>query len=136
MGVASSVTAMVEKPFFSLSASTSASVSSGVRFEALTTKPALWFLTRRTMAAWLSTGWEPKMKDRPPSFASATAIVSFETDCMIAEVIGMFRQRGHSSSPLRNFTRGVRRDTFSGRQFSGVRPGMSRYSLKVRDGSL
>ena len=58
-GVASSVMATVEKPFFSFRASTSASVWSGVRFEALTTKPALFVLTRRTISASLSMDWEP-----------------------------------------------------------------------------
>ena len=56
----------------------------------------------------------PKMKDMPPSFASATAIVSLETDCMMAETMGIFRQMGHSSSPLRYLTNGVRRETLSG----------------------
>jgi hypothetical protein len=48
----------------------------------------------------------------------------------------MFRQSGHSSSPLRYFTNGVLRLTDAGMQEAGVWPGTSRYSLKVRDGSL
>ena len=48
-----------EKPLRALSVSTSASVASGVRFEALTTKPALWFFTRRTMSASSSMLCEP-----------------------------------------------------------------------------
>ena len=59
LGEASSVMAMVEKPFSSFRRSTSASVLSGVRLEALTTKPALWLLTRATMAASSSMDWEP-----------------------------------------------------------------------------
>ena len=57
--MASSVMATVEKPFFSFRASTSPSVASGVRFEALMTKPALLLFTRRTMAASSSMDWEP-----------------------------------------------------------------------------
>ena len=60
------------------------------------------------------------MKDTPPSVASATAIFSPDTDCMIAETMGMFMVMGQSSSPLRYFTRGVFRDTFSDRQVMGV----------------
>ena len=59
MGVASSVMATVEKPFFSFRASTSARVWSGVRLEALMTKPALLLFTRRTMAASSAMDWEP-----------------------------------------------------------------------------
>ena len=43
----------------SFRASTSPSVASGVRFEALMTKPALLLFTRRTMAASSSMDWEP-----------------------------------------------------------------------------
>ena len=53
------------------------------------------------MAASLSMDWEPKMNERPPSLASAMASVSFDTDCMMAETIGIFRLMGHSSCPLR-----------------------------------
>ncbi len=101
LGVASSVMATVEKPFFSLRAKTSASVCSLVRFEADGTKPALLLFTRRTISASLSMDWEPKMNERPPSLASAMASVSFDTDCMMAETIGIFRLMGHSSCPLR-----------------------------------
>jgi hypothetical protein len=50
----------------------------------------------------------------PPSFARAMAIVSFDTDCMMAETIGMFSERGHSSWPLRYRTSGVFRLTALG----------------------
>ena len=43
-----------------------------------------------TIAAWSSTVWEPYMKLTPPSLASATAILSSDTACMMAEVMGMF----------------------------------------------
>ena len=58
--------------------------------------------------------WEPKMKDSPPSFASATASVSLDTDCIMADTMGILRESGHASSSLRYFTSGVRRDTLSG----------------------
>ena len=112
--------ATVEKPFLAFSASTSARVFSGVRLEAEVTKPALWCLTLATMAAWLSMDWEPKMKLMPPSFASAMASVSLDTDCMTAEVRGMFREMAGSSWPLRNLTSGVFRLTLSGMQSSEV----------------
>ena len=112
--------ATVEKPFFSLSASTSANVCSGVRFEALTTKPALLLFTRRTISASLSMDCEPKMNESPPSLASATASVSFDTDCMIAETIGIFRLMGQSSCPLRYLTSGVLSETRSGTHSSAV----------------
>ena len=54
---------------------------------------------------------------------------------MMAETMGMFRLMGHSSSPLRYFTRGVFRETLSGTHSSEVNPGTSRYSLKVWEGS-
>ena len=97
LAVPSSVMATVEKPFCAFSASTSARVFSGVRLEAEVTKPALWFLTLATMAAWLSMDWEPKMKLMPPSLARAMARVSLETDCMTAEVRGTFREMAGSS---------------------------------------
>ena len=59
MGVASSVMATVEKPFLRFNSSTSPRVASGVRLEALATKPALLLFTRRTMAASFSMDWEP-----------------------------------------------------------------------------
>ena len=55
------------------------------------------------------------MKEMPPSFARAMAMVSLETDCMTAETMGMFMERGHSS-PLLNRTMGVRRLTLEGMQ--------------------
>ena len=54
------------------------------------------------------------MKETPPSLASAMAIVSFDTACMMADTIGMFMRRGHSSWPLRYFTSGVCRLTAAG----------------------
>lgn len=54
---------------------------------------------------------------------------------MIADAKGIFSERA-GVSPFLNFTRGVLRLTFVGIQFSSVYPGMSRYSLKVLDGSL
>ena len=49
----------------------------------------------------------------PPSLARAIAIVSFDTACMIAEVIGMLSEI-LGSSPFANFTSGVLRETFAG----------------------
>ena len=71
-----------------------------------------------TMAAWFSMVWEPKMKLMPPSLARAMARVSLETDCMMAEVMGIFRQIAGSSWPLRYLVKGVRKDTRSGMQSS------------------
>ena len=115
LAVPSSVTATVLCPVRSLRSSTSASVLSGRRLESLGTKPALCDLTRATMAASLSMLCEPKMNDTPPAFASAIAIVSLETDCMIAETIGVVISIAGSSCPLRNLTSGVFKETFSGR---------------------
>jgi hypothetical protein len=42
------------------------------------------------------------------------AMVSLDTDCMMAETIGIFREMGLSSCPRRYFTKGVRRDTLVG----------------------
>ena len=109
----SSVTAIVEWPFLSLSAITSLRVASGVMFESLMTKPALKFFALATMAASSSMLCEPKMNDTPPSFASATASLSPETDCMMAETIGMLSDIA-GSSPFLYFTRGVLSDTFAG----------------------
>ena len=75
------------------------------------------------------------MNDRPPSVASATAMLLSDTAAMMAETMGMFREMGHSSSPLRYLTRGVFRLTDAGMHVAGVCPGTSRYSLNVRDGS-
>ena len=70
-------------------------------------------LTRRTSSASLSMDCEPKMNDTPPSFASATASFSPETDCIMAEVSGMLSEIA-GSSPFLYLTRGVLSDTFAG----------------------
>ena len=57
------------------------------------------------------------MNETPPSFASAIAILSFETACMIADVIGMFIEI-FGSSPFLNFTSGVLRETLFGMHLS------------------
>jgi len=44
-------------------------------------------------------------------------MLSFETDCIQAEIKGMFIDSG-DSSPRLNLQRGVLRDTFEGTQFS------------------
>ena len=75
------------------------------------------------------------MNDNPPSRANATAIVSFETDCMHAETNGMFIDSGESS-PFLNLHRGVRNVTFEGTQFSDEYDGTRRYSENVCEGSL
>ena len=75
------------------------------------------------------------MNEIPPSFASAIAIVSFDTDCIIAETSGIFIEIA-GSSPFLNFTRGVFSDTLEGMQFASEYPGIRRYSLNVREGSL
>ncbi len=53
------------------------------------------------------------MKETPPSMARATASRSPDTDCIMAETMGIFMEMA-GSSPRRNFTSGVRSDTFSG----------------------
>ena len=63
--------------------------------------------------------------------ARATARVSLDTACMMAETMGIFKLMGQSSSPLRYLTRGVFNETLSGIHSSEVKPGTSRYSLKV-----
>ena len=75
------------------------------------------------------------MKEMPPSLASAIAMVSLETDCMIADAKGTLSVIA-DSSPFLNLTKGVFRLTFDGMQFSPVYPGIRRYSLNVLDGSL
>ena len=54
------------------------------------------------------------MKETPPCLARAMASFSPETDCMIAETMGMFMVRGQASSPLRYLTSGVLRLTAVG----------------------
>ncbi len=66
--------------------------------------------------------------------ANAIASVSFETDCMIADTIGMFNLMD-GSSPFENFVMGAARSTFSGKQSLVVRFGSSKYSLKVLETS-
>ena len=46
------------------------------------------------------------MNDTPPSFARAIARESFETDCIIADTIGIFNDNA-GVSPFLNLTRGV-----------------------------
>ena len=46
----------------------------------------------------------------------------------------MFSERA-GSSPRRYFTNGVFSETFAGRQSEEEKPGIKRYSLKVREGS-
>jgi hypothetical protein len=54
------------------------------------------------------------MKDTPPCFARAIASFSPDTACMIAETMGIFIRRGHSSCPFLYLTRGVLRLTAEG----------------------
>jgi len=75
------------------------------------------------------------MKETPPSFARATASFSPETDCIIAEVRGIFIVIA-GSSPFLNFTSGVLSDTLAGIHSDEEYPGTKRYSLKVCDVSL
>ena len=42
------------------------------------------------------------------------AMVSLDTDCMMADTMGMFMESGQSSCPLRYFTSGVFRLTAEG----------------------
>ena len=77
---------------------------------------------------------EPNMKEIPPSLASATAIVSFDTACITAETSGIFA-RIDGCSPILYLTTGVDKSTFSGVQSLLVKPGIKRYSLNVLDGS-
>ena len=73
---------------------------------------------------------EPKMNERPPFFAKAMAMFESDTDCIIADTKGMFSDI-LGVSPLRYFTSGVRSETASGVHSLVVKPGISRYSLKV-----
>ena len=75
------------------------------------------------------------MKATPPSLASATASLSSDTACMMADTMGIFMDRA-GSSPFLYLTSGVLRLTLAGVQSQLEYPGTSRYSLKVRDGSL
>ena len=135
MGLPSSVTPMVECPVWRRRASTSLRVASGRILESLETKPALNFLTRRTISACSAMGCEPKMKESPPLRASSMASVSLDTDCMIAETKGML-SRMRDSSPRAKRTSGVCSETFCGVHSRVVSPGIRRYSPKVRDTSF
>jgi hypothetical protein len=53
------------------------------------------------------------MNETPPSRAKAIAIVSLETDCMMADTIGTFKDSA-GVSPFLNFTSGVCNETFAG----------------------
>jgi hypothetical protein len=75
------------------------------------------------------------MNDTPPSVAKAIANLSPDTDCIIADTMGMFIVIA-DSSPFLNFTKGVLRLTFAGMHSLEEYPGIRRYSLKVCDGSL
>jgi len=70
------------------------------------------------------------MNETPPSLARAVAMLSSETDCMIAETIGIFKVIA-GSSPFLNLTRGVFKLTSAGIHCAEEYPGKSRYSLKV-----
>ena len=127
-----SVTAMVVCPVVRLSSSTSRSVACGVTLVSLTTNPALNFFTRRTISACSAIGCEVKMNARPPERASATAMVSSETDCIIAEISGTFRV-SCATPGGRWRVRGERRLTLAGMHSRRVRLGSSRNSLNVRE---
>ena len=70
------------------------------------------------------------MNASPPSRASATAMLSSETDCIHAEISGMFIDNG-GCSPFLNLHRGVLSETFDGTQFSDEYDGITRYSENV-----
>ena len=70
------------------------------------------------------------MKDKPPSLAREIAIVSFETDCIMEETIGMFSFI-FASEPILNRVNEVERDTLDGICFEVERRGINRYSLNV-----
>ena len=57
------------------------------------------------------------MNDRPPSVASAMAMPSSDTACMMADTMGMFSEMA-GSSPRRYFTSGVFRLTSCGMHFA------------------
>ena len=72
------------------------------------------------------------MKATPPSLASAIPISSPDTDCIIADTIGMFAEY-FGSSPFLNFTSGVFNDTLFGIHSSVVKFGNNKNSLNVLD---
>ena len=57
--------------------------------------------------------WDPYIKEIPPSCARAMAILSSDTDCMMAETIGILMVMS-GSVPFLYFTRGVFRLTWEG----------------------
>jgi hypothetical protein len=127
--------AIVECPVFSLSSRTSCNVLSGVRFESLITKPALYFLTLRIISASLSIDCEQYINDIPPFLARDMAMLLSETDCMTADEKGMFNFNS-GSSPFLYLQIGVLKSTFSTIQSFVVRFGRSKYSPNVLEGSL
>jgi len=70
------------------------------------------------------------MKERPPSCESATAMRGPETDCMMADTIGMLRVIG-DTSPRWKRTSGVFSETLAGMFSAEEYPGTRRYSEKV-----
>ncbi len=70
------------------------------------------------------------MKEIPPSLERAIAILSSETDCMIADTIGIFKVIA-GCSPFLNFTKGVCKSTLAGTHSLEEYPGTKRYSLNV-----
>ena len=110
-------------------------VASGLILESLLTKPALYPLTLATIAASSSIVCDPYINETPPDFASAIASLSPDTDCIIAETIGMVISIA-GFSPSLNLTNGVLRLTLSGMHSLDEYPGISKYSLNVCDGSL
>ena len=77
---------------------------------------------------------EQYIKDIPPFFANAIAILLSETDCIIADVKGILSFNS-GSSPFLYLIRGVLKSTFSTTQSFVVRFGKSKYSPKVLEGS-
>jgi len=113
---------------------TSPRVALGRTLLSLTTKPALWFFTLRTISAREAIGCDAQMKASPPQRASAIAMRSSATDCIIAAVTGTWM---HSADvlPVLKRVMGARRSTDSGTVPLRVRFGISRYSPKIRLGS-
>ena len=72
------------------------------------------------------------MNASPPERASATAMVSSDTDCIIAEISGTFRV-SRAAAGGRWRASGERRLTLAGMHSRRVRLGSSRYSLNVRE---
>ena len=72
------------------------------------------------------------MNDMPPSVASAMPMSSPETDCMMAETMGMLSEMAGSSPRLKRVS-GVFNETFVGTHSEEEYPGTSRYSENVWD---